>query len=460
MLHIYNSMTKKKELFQPLIPKKVSLYVCGSTVYDYCHIGHGRSIMVVFDMVTRYLRSLGYEVRYVRNITDIDDKIINRANEKGEPITQLTERFIAAMREDELALGANPPDIEPRATLHISAMISLIERLIAKGYAYVAEGGVFYEVSRFADYGKFSNQSVDKLRSGARVDILETKRDPLDFALWKLAKPGEPSWDSPWGKGRPGWHIECSAMCAECLGEHIDIHGGGLDLVFPHHQNEIAQSEGAFGGRFVNTWMHVGYVQINREKMSKSLGNFSTIRDVLAQYKTEVVRYFLLASHYRSPINYTHENLASAEAALRRLYTSLRGLPVVPESDGGEEFISRFHAAMDDDFNSPLAFSVLFDLAREINRLRDESQIVEAAKLAALLKKLADIFGILKEDPVEFLQSGVADSEASEIERLIALRNTARQNKQWAEADRLRDQLLAMHVLLEDTAEGTIWRKE
>ncbi len=461
MLHIYNTLTKKKEPFQPLVPGKVSLYVCGSTVYDYCHIGHGRSIMVVFDMVTRYLRSSGYEVRYVRNITDIDDKIINRANEKGEQISSLTERFIEAMHEDERALNVILPDIEPRATAHIPAIISLIERLIAKDYAYVAEtGDVFYQVSRFADYGKFSNQSVDKLRSGARVDILETKRDPLDFALWKLAKPGEPSWDSPWGKGRPGWHIECSAMCAECLGEHIDIHGGGLDLVFPHHQNEIAQSEGAFGGRFVNTWMHVGYVQINREKMSKSLGNFSTIREVLAQYKTEVVRYFLLASHYRSPINYTHENLASAQAALERLYTSVRGLPAAAEPKGGEEFSQRFHAAMDDDFNSPLAFSVLFDLAREINRLRDEGQIEKASGLAALLKKLAIIFGILQQDPVEFLQSGIAADGFVEIERLIAARNEARKQKQWVEADRLRDQLLAMKVVLEDAAEGTIWRKE
>jgi cysteinyl-tRNA synthetase len=460
MLQIYNTLTKKKEPFQPLIPGQVNMYVCGSTVYDYCHIGHARSIMVVFDMVTRYLRHLGLKVRYVRNITDIDDKIINRANENGEPFNQLTERFIQAMQEDERALGVAPPDIEPRATQHISGIIALIERLIANGYAYVAESGdVFFEVNRFADYGKFSNQSIEKLKSGARVDILETKRDPLDFALWKLAKPGEPSWDSPWGKGRPGWHIECSTMCADCLGEHIDIHGGGLDLVFPHHQNEIAQSEAAFGGRFVNTWMHIGYVQINREKMSKSLGNFSTIRDVLARYRAEVVRYFLLASHYRSPINYTPDNLISAQGALERLYTSLRGLPIVPESSGGEEFVERFHAAMDDDFNTPLAFSVLFDLAREINRLRDEGQIENAARLAVQLKELAAIFGILQQDPDEFLQQGIGQDEASKINQLIALRNEARRQKQWGEADRLRDELLAMKVMLEDTAEGTIWKK-
>lgn len=459
MLRIYNTLTRKKEVFQPIVPGKVTLYVCGSTVYDLCHIGHGRSIMVVFDMVTRYLRSLGYQVRYVRNITDIDDKIINRAQELGEDFHHLTERFIGAMHEDQRALGVASPDLEPRATQHISAIIGLIEKLLANGYGYVAESGdVFFEVSRFADYGKFSNQSIEKLRSGARVDILDIKKDPLDFALWKLAKPGEPSWDSPWGKGRPGWHIECSAMSTESLGEHIDIHGGGLDLVFPHHQNEIAQSEGAFGGRFVNYWMHVGFVQVNREKMSKSLGNFLTIRDVLAQYNPEVVRYFMLASHYRSPINYSHDNLESAQMALSRLYLCLRGLPL---SDPVEEseFNQRFHEAMDDDFNTPLALAALFDLSREINRLRDIGEIRAAAGFAALLRKLSAILGIGQQDPEEFLRLGVEREEVQEIERIIAARNEARNAKQWAQADALRDQLLAMGVVIEDTVQGTVWRK-
>jgi len=458
MLHIYNSLTRQKQLFQPLIPGKISMYVCGMTVYDYCHIGHGR-LFVVFDMVTRYLRSRNYEVRYVRNITDIDDKIINRANENGEEASVLAERFIQATHEDERALGILPPDDEPRATQHIPTIIALIEKLIANGYAYAIEGGdVYYAVNKFADYGKFSNQTLDKLRSGARVDVLEDKRDPLDFALWKLAKPGEPSWDSPWGIGRPGWHIECSAMICKCLGEHIDIHGGGLDLVFPHHQNEIAQSEGAFGGRFANTWMHMGYVQVDREKMSKSLGNFSTIREVLAQYDVETVRYFMLASHYRSPINYSRENLESAHAALERLYTCLRHLPKSEKLPDNETFTERFNAAMDDDFNTPVALSVLFDIAREINRLRDNEQMEEAATLGVLLKKLATIFGILLQDPQAFLQSGAVDEQVKKIEQLIEARNLARRQKQWAEADKVRDDLVAMGVILDDTPQGTNWR--
>lgn len=459
LLTIYNTATRKKQPFQPIVPGKVSLYVCGVTVYDYCHIGHARSVMVVFDMVTRYLRFLGYEVYYVRNITDIDDKIINRANENTEDFTELTERFIQAMHEDERALGILSPDKEPRATHHIGGMIALIEKLLAKGCAYVVENGdVYYSVGQFADYGRFSNQTMEKLRSGARIDILELKQDPLDFALWKIAKPGEPSWDSPWGKGRPGWHMECSAMIQDCLGGHIDIHGGGLDLVFPHHQNEIAQSEAA-EGRFVNTWMHVGYVQVNREKMSKSLGNFFTIREVLAQYHPEVIRYFMLASHYRSPINYSLENLNSAKAALERLYTSMRGLPVLPpESGGGEHFIDRFQVAMDDDFNTPVALAVMFELAREINRLRDEQKIPEAANLAGILRKLGNIFGILQQDPGYFLHAGIPENEKTEIEHLIFLRNQARKEKNWAEADQYRTQLLTKGVVLEDAPEGTVWR--
>lgn len=457
MLRIYNSATKEKQLFTPITPGKVSMYVCGMTVYDYCHIGHGR-LFVVFDMVARYLRSRDFEVTYVRNITDIDDKIINRAAENNEPITALTERFIAATHEDERALGVLPPDIEPRATEYVSHIIDLIKTLLEKDYAYVATNGdVYYSVNRFADYGKFSHQTLDKLRHGARVDILEDKQDPLDFVLWKLAKPGEPTWDSPWGKGRPGWHIECSAMSAECLGKNIDIHGGGLDLVFPHHQNEIAQSEAAFDCHFANTWMHMGYVQVNSEKMSKSLKNFSTIREVLGQYETEIVRYFMLASHYRSPINYSSENLDSAKAGLARLYISLRGLPET-QVVGGDDFLKRFNEAMDDDFNTPLALSVLFDIARDINKLRDENKISEAAELGALLKKLCGIFGILQKDPEEFLQSG-SDIDMKEVEYLIKVRNEARANKAWAEADRVRQQLLEMGVILEDTPNGTEMRR-
>lgn len=458
MLHIYNSATKKKQLFTPIIPGKVSFYVCGMTVYDYCHIGHGR-LFVVFDMVARYLRFSGYEVTYVRNITDIDDKIINRAAENSEPFEALTERFIAATHEDERALDVLPPDIEPRATQHIPAIIALIQTLLEKGYAYVATNGdVYYSVSRFSDYGKFSHQSIENLRHGARVDILEDKQDPLDFALWKLAKPGEPTWDSPWGKGRPGWHIECSAMSAACLGKTVDIHGGGLDLVFPHHQNEIAQSEAAFDCRFVNTWMHMGYVQVHSEKMSKSLHNFSTIREMFTQYETEVVRYFMLASNYRSPINYSPENLDSAKAGLVRLYTSLRGLPET-ETEGGATFLARFKEAMDDDFNTPLALSVLFDIVREINTLRDENKITAAAELGTLLKKLGGIFGVLQKDPEIFLQSGVGEMDREKVEQLIAARNAARANKNWAEADQVRQELLKMGLILEDTPQGTVIRR-
>lgn len=462
MLYLHNSLSKQKEKFQTLIPGQVTMYVCGMTVYDYCHLGHGR-MFVIFDMVARYLRYLGYKVRYVRNITDIDDKIIKRANENHEDIKSLTTRFIDIMHEDERALKILPPDVEPRATDHIPHMIEIIQTLINKGLAYVAENGdVFFAVNQFPDYGKFSHQSLDKLRHGARVDVLDVKRDPLDFALWKIAKPDEPSWDSPWGKGRPGWHIECSAMSAACLGEQIDLHGGGLDLIFPHHQNEVAQSEGAFGHRCVNYWMHNGYVQVDREKMSKSLGNFSTIREVLKEYDAETLRYFLLASQYRSPINYSQENLSSARAALERWYLCLRGLPdAEPESSPlAEEFTRRFTAAMDDDFNTPLAFSVLFDLTREINRLRTEKGVEAAAGLAALLKKLASSFALLEEVPEEFLKGCVSTDAAQKIEALITARNAARADKQWAEADRIRKQLEEMAVIIEDSAQGTVWRRE
>ncbi|MDF3054510.1 MAG: cysteinyl-tRNA synthetase [Gammaproteobacteria bacterium] len=459
MLVIHNSATKEKELFKPIVPGKVSMYVCGMTVYDYCHIGHGR-LFVVFDMVARYLRFAGYELNYVRNFTDVDDKIIKRAKENGEDANELAQRFIEATEEDEAALGVLPPDHRPRATHHVSDMIAMINTLMEKGLAYLAENGdVYYEVSKFEDYGKFSHQTLSNLHRGARVDILDDKHDPLDFVLWKSAKPGEPAWDSPWGKGRPGWHIECSAMIHRCMGKHIDIHGGGLDLVFPHHQNEVAQSEGAMGKPFVNTWMHLGYVQINKEKMSKSLNNFFTIREVLAQYHRETVRYFMLASHYRSPINYSHENLVSAKEALARLYISIRELDLPNNvSEEGESFAQQFIAAMDDDFNTPLAISVLFDLAREINRLRDGGAVMEARELGARLKALANVLGLLEEDPEAFLRSGVADDQVHKIEQLIAARDEARGNRQWAEADRLRDELSRMGVVIEDGAGATTWR--
>jgi cysteinyl-tRNA synthetase len=459
MLHIYNSLNRVKEPFKPIQPGKVGLYACGMTVYDYCHIGHAR-VMVVFDMISRYLRSQNYQVTYVRNITDIDDKIINRARENNEDISALTERFIRAMHEDEHTLGVLPPDYQPRATEYIPQMIALIQKLLDQGYAYIAgNGDVYYRVNRFANYGELAHQDLEKLRSGARVEVLDAKQDPLDFVLWKLAKPGEPTWDSPWGKGRPGWHIECSAMSTELLGRHFDIHGGGLDLIFPHHENEIAQSEGAYQEKFVDVWMHVGYVQVNMEKMSKSLGNFFIIRDVLANYNAEIVRYFLLASHYRSPINYSTENLNSAGEALERFYTCLRGLPEAAEISN-EKFINQFNAAMDDDFNVPVALASLFDLAREINRLRDEGNIDQAAGLAALLKRLGGVLGLLQQSPEEFLQAGMNSEEVHQIEALIEGRNEARRQKNWAQADKLRDQLLELGVALEDGAKGTSWRKK
>ncbi len=459
MLHIYNVITKKKELFTPLAPPKVSLYVCGMTVYDYCHIGHGR-LFTVFDMVKRYLRSHGYAVTYVRNITDIDDKIIRRAIENGESIEALTTRFIDAMREDEHALNILPPDIEPKATQFIPHIIAMIQTLMDKGIAYIASNGdVCYDVHRFKQYGKFSRQSLGKLRRGARIDLLEGKKDPLDFVLWKLAKPGEPTWDSPWGKGRPGWHIECSAMSAACLGKSIDIHGGGLDLVFPHHQNEIAQSEAAFNTTFVNNWMHVGHVQVDAEKMSKSLNNFSLIRDVTAQFDNEIVRYFMLASHYRNPINYSKENLESAKVGLERLYISLRGLPSVETTSSNDVFMTRFNEAMDDDFNTPVALSVLFDIAREINKLRDENKLIQAAELGNILKKLAGIIGILQKNADDFLQAGITEADMKKIEQLTDARNEARKNKDWDSADKIRQELLSLGVVLEDTTEGTIVRR-
>ncbi len=459
MLKIYNTLTRDKAELRPIEPGKVRMYVCGMTVYDYCHLGHAR-VMVVFDVVYRYLRELGYEVTYVRNITDIDDKIINRANERGEPISALTERFISAMHEDAQALGVLPPSDEPRATGHMPEILRMIEALIARGHAYVADNGdVYYAVSSFTDYGRLSGKDPEDLRAGARVEVGEAKRDPLDFALWKAAKPGEPAWVSPWGDGRPGWHIECSAMSTCALGNHFDIHGGGADLQFPHHENEIAQSEGATGEPFVDLWMHNGFVRVNEEKMSKSLGNFFTVREILDRYRPEEVRYFILTSQYRSPLNYDDESLQAARAALTRLYTALRGLPQAAPS-GGEAFRERFIAAMDDDFNTPVALAVLFDLVREVNRLRADNE-VEAVGLGGLLRQLGGVLGILQSDPDAYLQGGAECGGLSDaaIDALIVQRRAARQAKQWAEADRIRDALTTAGVLLEDGPHGTTWRR-
>lgn len=465
MLQIYNSLTRQKEVFQPIEPGKVRMYVCGMTVYDYCHVGHARA-MVVFDVVTRWLRAKGYDVTYVRNITDIDDKIIRRAQENGEDFHELTARFIRAMHEDLAALGILPPTHEPRATDAMVDMIALIQILIDKGYAYVgASGDVYYDVSRFERYGQLANKKLEDLRAGARVEVEEAKDDPLDFVLWKTAKPNEPGWASPWGMGRPGWHIECSAMSTRCLGEHFDIHGGGMDLKFPHHENEIAQSEAASGHRYANVWMHNGFVQVNEEKMSKSLGNFFTVREVLQRYQPEVVRLFILSSHYRGPLNYADENLDHAKSSLTRLYTALRGLPVV-EEPLEENWRVRFEQAMDDDFNTPEALAVLFDLSREINKLHDHDEMA-AARLGASLRHLGKWLGLLQADPESYLKSGAevvaslsSGIASEEIEALIAQRNIARKAKNWAEADRIRAQLQEAKVVLEDTSKGTIWRRE
>jgi cysteinyl-tRNA synthetase len=458
MLHIYNSFTRKKDPFTPITPGKVRLYVCGMTVYDFCHLGHAR-VMVVFDMVARYLRARGFDVTYIRNITDIDDKIINRARENGEDIGALTARFIQAMNEDAAALGVLPPDAEPRATVHMPQILSMIGKLVERGFAYQAgNNDVYYRVRKFAPYGALSGKTLDELKIGARVEVGEEKDDPLDFVLWKTAKPGEPQWASPWGAGRPGWHIECSAMSTACLGDHFDIHGGGMDLKFPHHENEIAQSEAATGEKFVNTWMHVGFVRLDQEKMSKSLGNFFTVREVLKKFDPEVVRYFILGSHYRSPLDYSDENLQGAKAALTRLYLALKDLPA---ADGNGAHNERFHAAMDDDFNTPGALAVLFELARDINKLREEGKSATAAPLGADLRRLGGILGLLQREPQAFLRSGAADGLTDEqIEALIARRTAARQNRNWAESDRIRDELKAQGIILEDTAGKTTWRRD
>lgn len=458
MLTFYNSLTKQKEEFKPIEPGKVGIYVCGMTVYDHCHIGHARG-MVVFDILARFLRQQGYEVNYVRNITDIDDKIIARAEENGESWQALTERFIADMYDDAERLGVLPVDSDPRATDYMPQMVAMIETLIEKGYAYVADDGdVLYDVMAFKGYGKLAHKDLESLQAGARVAITETKRNPLDFVLWKMAKPGEPSWGSPWGQGRPGWHIECSAMATDCLGKHFDIHGGGADLKFPHHENEIAQSEAANDHPFVNYWMHVGFVQVNKEKMSKSLGNFFTIREVLEKYHPEVVRYFMISSHYRSPINYSQESLEIATGALERFYGTLRDL-TLGEVPKNTDYEARFILAMNDDLNTPEALAVLFDITHEINRIRTEDS-TRAGQLGALLKYLAGILGILTLEPEAFLHSApdVDEAMVEKINSLIAAREEARKAKDWAKADTVRDELSAMKVELEDTPDGTKWR--
>nr|VFJ73055.1 MAG: cysteinyl-tRNA synthetase [Candidatus Kentron sp. FW] len=466
MLRIFNSLTNKKEIFEPITPGKVRIYVCGMTVYDYCHLGHAR-VLVAFDVIVRYLRSLGFEVTYVRNITDIDDKIIKRANDTGQDFRALTDHFIAAMHEDEAVLGVSPPDIEPRATASMEEIIRMIETLVAKGHAYIGTGGdVYYNVSSFSSYGQLSGKCIDDLQAGARVEVDEAKRDPLDFVLWKMAKPEEPSWPSPWGPGRPGWHIECSAMSVGCLGNHFDIHGGGMDLKFPHHENEIAQSEAATGETFVNTWIHNGFVRVSDEKMSKSLGNFFTVREVLDQYAAEVVRYFIVASQYRSPLNYSQQQLEHARAGLGRLYTAIRDLPRAEantETPTGEEYSTRFRAAMDDDFNTPEALAVLFDIAREINRARQENDIPRATELGGTLRGFGEILGLLQDDPATFLQTASAktsDADNQEIEQLIADRVDARARKDWARADQIRDELKTRGIILEDSGGKTIWRRD
>ena len=458
MLTIHNTLTRKKEAFVPIEPGKVRMYVCGMTVYDFCHLGHAR-VMVVFDMVSRWLRASGFDVTYVRNITDIDDKIIRRAGENGESIRALTDRFITAMHEDATALGVLPPDHEPRATEYVQSMQSLISRLHDKGLAYVAANrDVCYAVRKFPGYGRLSGKSLDELRAGERVEVATDKRDPLDFVLWKHAREDEPDevkWASPWGAGRPGWHIECSAMSCDLLGERFDIHGGGQDLQFPHHENEIAQSEGAHGHAFVNYWMHNGFVRVDDEKMSKSLGNFFTIREVLERYDPEVVRFFILRAHYRSALNYSDAHLDDARSALTRLYTALRNVPPQQGArvDWDESHAVRFKAAMDDDFNTAEAVAVLFDLANEANR---ES----SAAMAGQLKALAGVLGLLGRDPVEFLQAGTGEGVAAQdIEARIAARAEAKKARDFGEADRIRAELLEMGVVLEDTPAGTLWRK-
>jgi cysteinyl-tRNA synthetase len=462
MLQIFNTLSKTKEPFHPINSEHVGIYVCGMTVYDFCHMGHAR-VLVMFDIITRHLRRQFPKVTYVRNITDIDDKIIKRAIENGESIDQLTNRFIDEMHEDEKALGILPPDIEPRATESMNEIFYMIETLVEKGIAYQGKSGdVYYSVRKFPNYGKLSGKNLDDLEAGARVDVEDDKDDPLDFVLWKMAKPEEPSWESPWGDGRPGWHIECSAMSSNHLGNHFDIHGGGMDLSFPHHENEIAQSEGAHDCKFVNTWMHVGFVNVNEEKMSKSLGNFFTIREVLESYDGETLRYFILSSHYRSPLNFSDANLDNAKNAITKLYTSIRGLKSstasTDEISQRLDYEQRFDAALDDDFNTPIAISILFEISKQIN-LEKEKDIDFASALSGLLVRLGGYLGILQNNPEDFLKQGVQLSD-EEIDQKIKDRNLARSEKDFELSDQIRNELEAHGIILEDSAEGTSWRRK
>lgn len=460
MLKIFNTLSRQKEEFKPINAGKVGMYVCGVTLYGLCHIGHGRTF-VVFDMVARYLRYLGYALNYVRNVTDIDDKIIRRSAENAETCDQLTERMLAEMHADFDSFLIERPDQEPRASEHIAEIITIIQRLIDRNHAYVTSNGdVMFSIESDPQYGLLSHQTLEQLQAGARVEIDDVKHNPIDFVLWKMSKLGEPSWQSPWGAGRPGWHIECSAMNCKQLGPYFDIHGGGSDLMFPHHENEIAQSSCAHDGRYVNYWMHSGMLMIDKEKMSKSLDNFFTIRDVLGRYDAETVRYFLMSGHYRSQLNYSEKNLKQAHAGLERLYIALRGSDVNAQPIGGDAFEARFCQAMDDDFNTPEAYSVLFDLAREVNRLKKNQNGMATNGMAATLRKLAKVLGLLQRQPEQFLQNGahLNGSECAEIEALIKQRNEAREIKNWALADAARDRLNKMNIVLEDGYQGTIWR--
>ena len=460
MLKIYNTLNNQKEEFQPIDANQVGIYVCGMTVYDLCHMGHAR-VMVMFDVITRHLRRNFPNVKYVRNITDIDDKIITRAIENNEDIYTLTNRFIDAMHEDEKSLGVLSPDIEPRATDSIDKMIDMIENLSKKGLAYQGKNGdVFYSVRNFKEYGKLSGKNLDDLMAGARVDIESNKKDPLDFVLWKKAKSDEPKWSSPWGDGRPGWHIECSAMSNHFISNHFDIHGGGMDLTFPHHENEIAQSEGANSCKFVNTWMHVGFVNVDDEKMSKSLKNFFTIRDVLKNYDGETLRYFLISSHYRSPLNYSKTNIDGAQSALKRLYNAINGLnkKVDDLTLIDTNFEERFNSALNDDFNTPMALSILFEIAKQINieRINNPNK---ASTLSIQLIELGNYLGILEYDADEYLKQGSELSE-SDISKKIGQREEARCSKDFAMSDQIRDELFELGIILEDSVNGTTWRRK
>ena len=465
MIRIYNTLSQKKEEFKPIEPGKVGIYVCGMTVYDYCHLGHAR-VLVAFDVITRYLRHSGFDVNYVRNITDIDDKILRRADENGEVYTDLTERMIAAMHEDEARLGVLSPNAEPRATAFISDMIAMIETLIAGDHAYAAgNGDVYFSVSSFADYGKLSKKKLEDLLAGARVDVEQAKRSPADFALWKAAKPGEVFWPSPWGNGRPGWHIECSAMANHCLGDTFDIHGGGPDLLFPHHENEIAQSECATGHTFVNTWMHAGAIRVNKEKMSKSLGNFFTIREIMETYPAEVVRYFLVSSHYRSQVDYSEDNLIESGRSLTKLYNALRGVtPLASDAVEQTAHDTQFAERMDDDFNCAGAMAILHAIAGEINQQRRDGDEQAAAASATVLVRLGSVLGLLQQDPELFFQGSSGSGQggelnAEQIETMIQARADARKARDFAGADRIRDELLEQGVILDDSREGTSWRR-